>query len=39
VAETDVTVERRVHNVALVRLDRPKAEALVVPGRSTFVGR
>jgi hypothetical protein len=39
VAETDVTVERRVHNVALVPLDRPKADALPPPGRSTFVGR
>ncbi len=39
VAETYVTVERRVHNVALVRLDRPKDEALPPPGRSTFVGR
>jgi hypothetical protein len=39
VAATDVTVERRVHNVALVRLERLKANALSVPGRATFVGR
>ena len=31
VAETYVTVERRVHDVALVRLDRPKATALWGP--------
>jgi hypothetical protein len=39
VAETYVTMERRVHNVALVRLDRPTADALSACGRSTFVGR
>ena len=39
VAETYVTVERRVHNVALVRLDRAKATALWAPARATFVGR
>jgi hypothetical protein len=39
VAETNVTMERRVHDVVLVPLDRPKANALSVPRRATFVGR
>jgi hypothetical protein len=38
VAETYVTMERRVHNVALVRLDRLKANARSVPDRATLVG-
>ena len=39
VAETYVTVERRVHDVALVRLDPAKATALWGPAWATFVGR
>jgi hypothetical protein len=39
VAETYVIAERRMDNVALVRLDRTKAAAFWAGGRAAFVGR